>query len=57
MSTVHPLYYKILEDLINQDDRDFLPDRAKRLQIGHRYLEEETEELTETQTQKTIPPG
>jgi len=57
MRTFHPLYSKILEDLINQDDRDFLPDRAKRLQIGHRYLEEETEELTETQTQKTIPPG
>lgn len=56
MSTVHPLYYKILEDLINQDNRDFLPERAKRLEVGQRYLEEETEELTETQTQKTTPP-
>ena len=56
MSSVHAIYYKILEDLINQDNRDFLPERDQRLATAQRYLDEDTEELTETQTQAPVPP-
>ena len=56
MSSLHPLYYKILEDLINQDNRDFLPERSQRLATAQRYLEEDTEEQTDTQTQNPAPP-
>ncbi|CAM2067618.1 hypothetical protein SCOR_19705 [Sulfidibacter corallicola] len=41
MSDVHPLYPKILDQMVALDQRDFLPPKEERLEPWQRFLTED----------------
>jgi len=57
MSDIHPLYARIINQLISQDKRAFLPERALRVRELSNYLTHEREQDTELFTIKPDPAG
>lgn len=47
MSDYHPLYDHIVEQLLDSDQRDFLPDHDSRKQAMQVYLDQDDERQTD----------